>query len=1187
MKKKSHHAWKLPQKLEKTFARFSWVMLLSFILLVPCGVSAQKVSVKIEPGTLDQAFRQIMKASKVQLVYNTDAAAKIPCAGVSFEQREIGDVLNILLAKTTLGYREENGIYMISEKGKQVVQQIGKISGRVVDKGGESLIGVTVVIKGTSMGAATDADGHFTINGLRDSSVVLVVSYIGKESKEVAAKLNSHVLITLEDDASEIEEVVVTGYQSISREKVTGSASTVTSEDLSRRHTTNIMDNLEGRVAGLVNYDGKMTIRGTSSLYAETSPLLVVDGLPIEGKIEDLNPYDIESVTVLKDAAAAAIYGARASNGIIVITTKKAKKVGATEIDFSGNLTVYEKRNMDYSDNFYMTPAEQVAKESEYYEYYFLNNTKDEDPIGTFERSLSSYGQITPLQYAYYQYAKGIIKKEKLEAIKDELKQNNFAKEFGEHALRRKILQQYNLAIRNRSEKFNSSLVFNLRRDNSGIINAYDNQINISYRGSYDMKKWLTVNFSINGILSKAKKSNSEYATDPFNVPSYYRLLNDDGSYNYYSRDFNDYYTLDDEDAALRSMNFNHLEELSYDKTTTDRRNMRYHGELIFKIIDGLNVNTQFIYETERQNVSSYSEADSYVMRKLRNIYTLKQGDSYSYMIPESGGKLTTEDTRGEYWTIRGQLNFRRTFAEKHAVDLLGGLEFRETMNKGTKGILLGYDDLLQSEATTGVSFTDLNDYQYTTFFCPSYPAAQYGYERYIRPFIGLVPEEYHRYASGYANITYTYDNRLNAFASYRKDYADLFGANAKFRGKPLWSVGASWNIYHEGFMQDITWINNLKLRVSYGKTGNIYQEATSYMTAKTGDVNSYTQKPQAVIDSPANPDLKWEKTATTNIGVDFTLFDYRLRGSLDYYYKKGTDIFSKKSLDVSKGFASMNMNLADMKNNGVELSLAFDWFRATDLGGFSWTTSLTAAYNKNKITYMEIQATSAWELVDSGFKVGYPTSALFSYRFSRLRPVDFDPTTSAEIGQPLYWDADGREVDLDIQSASPSSLVYSGQSEPKGNIALENTLRYKGFSLNFMMVYYGGHKMRARQYYQTWTLPFGPAGDYYVDSWTPENTDTNVPGIGQYGTQSLQPAVNDNVDIFVRPADFIKIRNITFGYDVPRQILRPLGLSNLQVRFQIDNLPALWKKNKVDVDPETLGIRKQMSYVVGLNFNF
>ena len=1177
MKKKLHHVWKFPQKWRKMFVRVVFL----FVILIPSGVMAQGLTIRIEKGSLDKAFQLIMKSSNIQLVYNTNVASKIPCTATVFENKEITTILNTLLEGTELAwYRGENDIYIITERREQPSQQIGKVSGRVVDKGGDPLIGVTVVIKGTSTGAATDVDGNFTINGLRDSSVVIVVSYIGKESKEVTAKLNAHVLVTLEDDASEIEEVVVTGYQSISREKVTGSASTVTSDDLSRRHTTNIMDNLEGRVAGLVNYDGKMTIRGTSSLYAETSPLLVVDGLPIEGKIEDLNPYDIESVTVLKDAAAAAIYGARASNGIIVITTKKAKKVGVTEIDFSGNLTVYEKRNLDYSDNFYMEPAQQVDKESEYYDYYFFHNDSGEDPIATFEGKLSQFSPISPLNYAYYQYAKGLITEKDLEDIKKSLKKNNFAKEFSDQILRMRILQQYNLAIRNRSENFNSSLVFNLRRDNNGIIKSYDNQINVSYRGSYDMKKWLTVNFGINGILAKAKKSNSKYATDPFNVPSYYRLLKDDGSYNYYSCDFNDYYTLDDENPALRSMNFNHLEELDHDKTTTDRRNMRYQGELIFKVIDGLSINTQLIYETERLNESSYSDVDSYTMRFLRNIYTLQKGTegsyTYEYMIPESGGKLATVDTRGDYWTARTQLNFRRTVADKHAVDLLAGFEFRETRSKGTKGLLLGYDDQLQTQSTTNVNFTDLSNYQYTTFFVAGYPAREWAYLEYIEPTIDMVQEEYHRYASGYANITYTYDNRFNLFASFRKDYADLFGANAKFRGRPLWSVGVSWNLSNETFLHSLTWMNSLKFRTTYGVTGNIYQGATSYMTATTGDVNHYTMKPVAAVESPANPELKWEKTATFNLGIDFSLFDNRLRGTLDWYNKKGTDIFSPKSLDVSKGFTSLNMNLADMKNNGVELALAYSWYRENKPGDFGWRTSITMAYNKNKITSMELQATTPYDLTESGFKTGYPTSALFSYKHAGLD----------ENGRPLWYTVDGRKVG-NIENESPDVLIFSGQSEPKVNLGMENTFRYKGFSLNFMMVYYGGHKMRVRQYYEVNKMPFGPIDDYYIDSWTPENTETNVPGIGQYGTNVIRDLVNECSDIFVQPADFIKVRNIVFGYSLPHEFIKRLGINHLALSFQIDNPRTLWQKNDMKVDPETKSIRRQTSYIIGLNFNF
>ncbi len=1172
---------------------------LCFLILGLSGVygnafAQTKVNLSVRNATVQEVFKQLTATTDYRFVYSSDllkGTAKVTC---DFQDESIETVMSECLKGTNLWYRIEDNVVVISPNFQRPQPQVEEITitGKVTDENGQPLPGVAVVLKGTTVGVATDIDGNYTLQMPASKSIVLVFSFMGMKTQEIAYTGQEVLNVVMQEEVSELEDVVVTGYQTIVREKVTGSTSTITSRQLEERYTPNILDNLEGRVAGLVTYGDKTTIRGTSSLYAETNPLLVVDGLPIEGNIEDLNPYDIESITVLKDAAAAAIYGARASNGVIVVTTKQATKAGKTEIQFSGNLTIYEKKNMDYHDNFYMSPAEQVDVESAYYDYSFFRNRDSQDPIGDFENALGQYSPITPLQYAYYQYAKNEINEAELEGIKNDLKQNNFAKEFGEHALRRQFMQQYNLALRTRTEKLNTSLVFNLKRNNNGIINSYDNQINISYRASYEMKKWLMMGFSFNGIISKTKESASEYATDPFNVPAYYKLLNEDGSYNYYSpSNFNQYYTLDDEDSALKTMNFNHLEELGYDSKITDRRNMRYQGELLFKILEGLTINTSFVYETERQNVSNYSEADSYVMRFLRNLYTVRQGTdpnyTYEYMLPEQGGKLTTEDTRGEYWTWRGQLNFQRTFAEKHAVDFLGGFEFRETKYKGTKGILFGYDDQLQSQSTTGVSFTDLYNYVYTTYFASGFPAQQWGYDEYIEPFIGLVPEEWHRYASGYMNLTYTYDDRYNLFGSFRKDYADLFGANAKFRGKPLWSVGASWNMGNENFFSEVKWLNSLKLRLSYGKTGNIYQGATSYMTASTGEVNSITQMPVASIDSPANPNLKWEKTATTNVGIDFSVLDHRLRGSVDYYYKKGMDIFSQKSLDVAKGFTSMNMNMANMRNNGVEVSLSADWFRATEKGNFEWTTSFIASYNKNEITSMEMQATGAWEVIETGFKEGYPTSALFSYHYVGLDQVGAEITQEG-LGQPLYATSDGRNVDhSEIMGADVNSVVYSGQSDPKTNVAMDNTLRYKGFSLNFMMVYYGGHKMRCQQYAPLYQMGYGPLADYYLDAWSPTNTDTDVPGIGEWAYLSSTSAVYESADNFVQSADFIKIRNITLGYEVPNELIRQIGLNNLRVTFQLDNIPALWKKNKLGVDPETLGIRNQMTYILGLNFNF
>jgi TonB-linked SusC/RagA family outer membrane protein len=1061
------------------------------------------------------------------------------------------------------------------------------ITGVVTDTEKAPLPGVVVWLKQTEKKVVTDRNGRFALPvEEKMDHPVLVFSYIGMTTREVPYT-GGVMSVMLDYEVNVLEDVVVTGYQTIAREKSTGAVTSISAASLEDRYTPSLQANLEGRVAGLMIYDGQMTIRGASSLYASTAPLLVVDGLPIEGNLDNLNPYDVESVTVLKDASAAAIYGARASNGIIVVTTKKAREHGRVSVDVSANFTVFQKRNLDYAANFYMTPEQQIKAEQDYYHYYF--NTPDEvaDPIGSTEYSISTgYGSMTQVQYAYYQLAKGEITEAQLNQRMEELKKNNFAKEYADHVLLNRFLQQYNVAVRSRSDKFQSNLVVNYRRDNAGIREAGNDQLTVFYKGTYDVLPWLTANFSVNGIIGKSTWSNSEYASEPFNVSPYTRLLEDDGSYAYYVppyADYNQYNTMAEENPALRSMKFNHLEELSYDQSKSNYRNTRYHGELLFKMLPGLTANTQFVYETERQTERSYAEAESFVMRFMRNVYTLQAGIApdytYTYMIPENGGKLATVNTWAENWTGRGQLNFNREFG-KHAVNFITGMEFRQTNSGGSRGLLLGYDDQLQSDATLSVSFPELSNYMFTKFFARGYPAIYSMYYNHIDPAISPVREQFHRYASGYANATYTFNNRYNAFGSFRKDYADVYGLDTKFRGKPLWSIGASWNLHNEAFMEGISdRVNFLQARLSHGITGNIYQGATSRLTATSSLFNNDTKLPRSEVDSPANLELKWEETATTNLGLDFRLFNNRLRGSVDYYHKKGTDIFSHKTLEPSKGFSSIVMNVASLKNNGVELTVGYDWFRKPD--GFSWNTLLTASYNKNEITPVEARAARANELLSSPFRVGYPVRAVFSYRFAGINdegcPTWYDNT----------FDEDGKEAaKTAVADATIDALVFSGQVDPKTVASMENQFKYKGVSLNVLAVYYGGHVMRARQTVPVFDVPF-LAPDYFVNAWTPENTDTNVPGFGRYAESIAIGSEPWSTDINVHPADFLKIRNIVLGYDLPASLLSRIGLHDATLRFQLDNPKALWVKNKVGVDPETRRLRTPSSYIFGINFNF
>lgn len=1162
------------------------ITMIIMLLSISFGAMAQNVTLKIDNQPLSKALEAITKVSGYKFVYSSAMKDKMDTP-VTFNctNAKIESVLDELLTKRQISYKitGKNVALSPASINKQGDGKRGTVTGKIIDDKGEPLVGVAVRNENNKKFTISDLDGNYTVEAADGDK--LSFQLVGMETFTAQVGKNAMINAQLKADVKSLGDVVVTGYQSVSKSKVTGAISSISSSKIEERYTTNLMNNLEGRVAGLSTYGGKTTIRGTSSLYAETNPLLVVDGMPIEGKIEDLNPYDIESVNVLKDAASTAIYGARASNGIIVVTTKNAKKKGVIDIDFSTNLTFYEKKNMNYSDNFYMNAAQQVKVESDFYDYYFFKNDGEvNDPIGSTESAIENgTGAISPIQYAYYRLAKGQINRDQLNTSLNSLKKNNFAKEYGNAIYQRQALQQYNLALRSSSDKFQSNLTLNYKTDNGGIINSCKNLLNINYKGSYDITPWLTATFNINGIYGKTKEAGEDYNssyTNPWAIPSYERLYNDDGTANlfYYWYNGNQYWSSKGAEG-LYDLGLNIKDEFYNNVQTTNRQLTRYHGNLLFKIIKGLTANVQYIYENEHTTTSWYANSDSHVAHSIRNAYTTVENGKITYLTPRSGGMLRTTNTDGKYWTARGQVDYSNTFG-KHSIAALAGLEFRETKYNGTKSLVLGYDDQLQNSSTHTVDFGSLSLMRNSPYYMASaggYPANQFVFDPYLREGMGVVVEQLHRFASGYANITYTYDEKYNLFGSFRKDYADVYGLNSKFRGKPLWSVGAGWNIHNESFMKDIEWINFLKLRASYGVTGNIYQGATSYMTATSTGLNTYTNLPYGEVESPANPNLKWEQSRTTNIGIDYSLMDNRLRGALDLYRKVGKDIFSNKTLDPTTGFTSMFVNMASMCNKGVEVAITYDWFRGNKQGDFSWTTGLTFSYNQNEVTDVINPSTSAWQLISNPYKTGYPTSALWSYRFAGISDE------AGQKGQTLWYIEDGGKTH-NAAGKGISILEYSGQSEPKVVSGIDNRFEWKGFSLSVLMAYYGGHKMRALIEDETFNVPYSTIQSYFLNAWTPENP-TNTPGIGRYASTSLGSEPG-NSNMAVRNAAFLKIRNIVLRYELPEKWIKNIGINRVSLHFQIDNPKYLWIKNEVGVDPETLGIRNPSSYIFGLNIN-
>lgn len=1182
---------------EKLSTRNLFVLiLLTLWTFIPSAVQAQAsetVTLDLKQTSIEHLFSQIKKQTGYSFIISSDLAHSLKRVDVKAQNEPVKKVLDRVLDT-------QNCTYDIDGRTITVFRKVSgnrnrTISGYVYDDQGDALPGVPICIDESRVCTVTDDRGYYTFK-IPSQTCDLKFSYVGMKTQYVTVKSGSesvHQNVTMESNTL-INEVVITGYQEIQSSKMTGSTVTLNAEKLDSRYTANIINNLEGRVAGLSTYGGELKIRGTSSLYAETSPLLVIDGIPMEGKIDDINPYDIESINVLKDAAAAAIYGARASNGIIVITTKNAKKKGRIEIDFQANLTIKEKRNLDYHDNFLLNPSEQVDLENKAWDYVFNVAPSQQEgfnPIANTEQAIAlGTSEISPLQYAWYQRAKGDISQTQFDQVVSQLKQNNFAKEYGDAVLRQQVMQQYNLSLRSRSDKFQSNLTLNYKHDNEGMIKNGSSSFNVNYKGSYDVTKWLTASVTINGVFDKSKGYGNDYQIGsrftPFAFSAYDTMYDTDGSLRSLHTWFDGSRYTPAWGEGLEDTGFTFIDELNNNTKTTRRTHMRYHGDLLFRIIDGLTANAQFIYERDHVNTLWYANQQSHAARMMKNAYSQLDPTTgiVSYLTPRSGGIRSDYNTEGQYWTARGQLNYAKTFG-KHALNALAGLEFRETKDYGSRTLYLGYDDQLQNSSTQTVNFAALSQMTISPYFMAAgrgFPADQFIYDPYIDGNMSPVVEVLHRYGSGYANLTYTYDERYNVFGSWRKDYADVYGLNVKFRGKPLWSVGAGWLMHNEQFLKPVEWLNFLKLRVSYGVTGNIYQGASSYMTATSTGLNELTGLPYGEVQSPANPNLKWEQSRITNVGVDYSLFNNRLRGAVDYYRKVGKDIFSRITLDPTTGFSSMVANAASMVNKGVELQLTYDWLRPKMRKDISLTTNLTMAYNKNEVTKVENDATRAYQLIENPYREGYPTSALWSYQFAGISD---EP---GEQGMTLYYIEDGGKS-TSAQGKSVDIMTYSGQSEPKCIIGLDNTIHWNGFSLSLLMAYYGGHKMRALPYDETFGGTGGPSygtvARYFANAWTPENP-TDMPGFGQYASTStgLQTKY---VDRSVHDASFLKIRNIVLGYDFDPAWIKSLGMTRLGLRFQIDNMKALWTANDLGVDPETQGIRNPASFIFGLNVNF
>jgi TonB-linked SusC/RagA family outer membrane protein len=1098
--------------------------------------------------TLIEVFEEIRNNSEFSFVYDMDDVEGIMNVNVSEQDATVEEILNSCLEDTNLTYEVIDKVVIVKQKPyvapKSEQQEKKSIKGKVTDNEGVGLPGVSVVVKGTSVGVATDIDGNYSIE-IENENAVLVFSFVGMTPQEIAYKGQFVQNVTLTVDSEQMAEVVVTGYQTISKERASGSFEKVSAEALEDRATLNIIDKLEGQTSGVLFENGAITIRGISSMNASTKPLIVLDGFPIENNsggssndfLESINPNDVESMTILKDAAAASIWGARASNGVIVITSKKGKGKGKTNIEFSSTLSITPEPDL------YSLRRASTASFLELEQHFADFGYKELPSPWAVSRPAFNEGLDT-----FLKYNDGQMTEAEKDAIINRLKGIDVRDEYADLFLRKAVRQQYHLSVNGATEKSNyyASLSYD---DNNAYMKGIDSDRIVS---NLRLQTKLSDRVSFNAAISATIRNNEGNGAPALSsLASYQSILDENG--NYIAQPYG--YAQDGKEnhAAMNNLpydwTYNAYQEFENKDNSTQNVDLRMQAGLNVKLLKGLDFEGRYQYEWGNQKVQDLYNENTYYVRNSVNMRA-HIGTDGKMVYPIPMGQIRSDaNAYTKSFTTRAQLNFNRSFKDgKHQVYAIGGVEFRQTEYEKNNMTKYGYDPV-------SLQYKKVN---YDT----EYPRAFSYWTSKLSDNTSFAFEK-NRYASYYGNAGYTLDEKYTLTGSVRLDDSNLFGASKEYRNVPLWSVGTNWQIHKEDFM-NLDFINRLTLRATYGTGGNIDKSTSPYLTAAvTSDWQ--TQHQFAYIQNPKNPNLRWEKTATTNIGVDYAIWNNRISGSIEYYNRQSTDLLGNVSLNSIYGFDMAKMNFAEMSNKGIDFSVNVGILNK-DL---KWNAIANFSYNKNNVEKVELADESVNGAISYGgsgqARVGKPLHHIYSYRWAGL---------SSE-GLPQVYNENGEVIDHNTPIEEVEALKYEGTTTPKYYGSFQNVLSYKGLRLSMLITYKLGHKFR------TPTINYASLKNAYALNTVHEHFDkrwmqagdenrTDIPVLpedpnlvrGYWGTYTL------NGSHRVESASHIRFNDVVLSYDLPKSWFKSVGIQSLNIGAQVRNLGVI-TFNDEDIDPE------------------
>ena len=1034
--------------------------------------------------------------------------------------------------------------------GIEVVDQAKvNIKGVVLDDEGYPVPGANIVIAGSTVGTITDVEGNFSITA--EVGKTLSVSFVGYEKKDVLIQASkNNYTIHLKPESKILDEVVVTGYQTISKERAAGSFSILRQDDMQDKLQTNILSRMEGMVAGMKGGGGAgaIEIRGISTLSGNKSPLYVVDGIPYEGNLNAINPSEIVNITVLKDASAASIYGARSANGVIVITTRSGE-VGKPKVRYNGSIKFQPLPDRGYMN--LMSSAELVDLQKELFQYSH-NSWNPND-----RRFMNEVYEVL------YRNEAGMITNEEMERELDVYRNRDRFDQVRDEFIRRSATtHQHNLSISGGAKAYKYSLSANFEQQLPHEKIQKSNKYGFNWKNQFDFFKWLSFDAT---ILHSSSGSDADSGFSGYSAlyggPSYRVLREADGTPS-------QWYVTGKSQIEIDRLNSLGLKDETYrpvEAMNTAHRNnkSRYWNINVgakFKIIEGLSFDVRYQTELSNSYNKNYMTKNNINVKSMINDATSinKKTGEVTHYIPE-GGQLDENWSRRNSYTLRAQLNFNREFAKKHAVQVIAGTERRKVVSNGSSLKKYGYDD-------SSLSWKSIDEL-YLSSWAPDRKTESLWGNFTLR---GRDSFSYSddRYVSFYGNASYTFDHRLNFTGSIRIDQSNLFGTDPKYQYKPLWSVGAKYLV-----LEDWKAIDMLSARMTYGLNGNVAKNVGPYMIVRDDGNNFYTNEYQSYVQSAPNNSLRWEKTKQFNIGVDFSMFKNRLGGTIEFYNKATSDLLGNRMTDATFGWDKLMLNYGAMVNRGVEVTLRGDIIRSKD---FTWNAAFMFSYNKNKLTKLDISGNSAsYWYGGPRERVGYPLGSVFAIRYAGLD----------KEGNPTAYKADGTVISSQ-NDLEAEDLKYMGTIHAPYSASFTNNFRYKNFDLSMMFVYYGGNVMT--DVASSFVFNRYPVMNYAsnmdkgrLNFWRKPG-DENDPDMNpafQYRNNKTCENLWTYSDKHIEKGDYIKLRDITVGYTFPKEWLRKAFIQRLRLSLQIQN-SFYWAANKKNLDPEVANRSSRGSHV-------